>query len=221
MVEDHFDGRIATDYRRLWPHLFAPAVVEPAADVVVGLAGDGPVLELGVGTGRLAAAVARRGVRVHGIELSPAMVDVLRAETPPGAIDVTVGDMATARAPGTYAVVVLVRNTIMNLTTQDRQVECFRNAAAHLDAGGYFVVEVVVPPWQRLPPGETLVQFDASERHVGIDEIDVATQQSWSHHVCRIDGVRRRFERVVLGALMGVVAWMVERRLVRALARRR
>ena len=193
MVDDHFDGWIAANHRRLWPHLFAPAVVEPAADVVVELAGVGPVLELGVGTGRLAAAVAARGVRVHGIELSPAMVDVLRAETPPGAIDVTLGDMATTRAPGTYAVAVLVRNTIMNLTTQDRQVECFRNAAAHLDAGGHFVVEVVVPPWQRLPPGETLVVFDATDRHVGIDEIDVATQQSWSHHVWTLDGASRRF----------------------------
>jgi SAM-dependent methyltransferase len=193
MVDDHFDGWIAANYRRLWPHLFEPSVVEPAADVVVGLAGGGPVLELGIGTGRLAAAIARRGVRVHGIELSPAMVEVLRAETPAGAIDVTVGDMATARAPGTYAVAVLVRNTIMNLTTQEQQVECFRNAAAHLDAGGHFVVEVVVPRWQRLPPGETLVLFDASERHVGIDEIDVATQQSWSHHVWRLDGASRRF----------------------------
>src|SRR5690349_22348969 len=193
MVDDHFDDWIATNYRRLWPHLFEPAVVEPAAEVVADLAAGGPVLELGIGTGRLAAEVTRRGVRVHGVELSPAMVDVLRAETPPGAIDVTLGDMATTRAPGTYAVVVLVRNTIMNLTTQDRQVECFRNAAAHLDAGGHFVVEVVVPPWQRLPPGETLVVFDATDRHVGIDEIDVATQQSWSHHVWTLDGASRRF----------------------------
>jgi SAM-dependent methyltransferase len=192
MVDDHFDGWIAANYRRLWPHPFEPAVVEPAADVVAGLAGGGPVLELGIGTGRLAAAIAARSVRVHGIELSPAMVEVLRAETS-GAIDVTIGDMATARAPGTYAVAVLVRNTIMNRTTQEQQVDCFRNAAAHLDVGGHFVVEVVVPRWQWLPPGETLVMFDASERHVGIDEIDVATQQSWSHHVWRIDGAARRF----------------------------
>jgi SAM-dependent methyltransferase len=193
MLENHFDARVAEAYRRRWPHLFDPAVLDPAADFVADLASGGPVLELGVGTGRLAAALVARGLRVHGIELSPAMVEVLHAETPAGAIEITIGDMASTRVPGSFAVVVLVRNTIMNLTTQEQQVDCFRNAAAHLDAGGHFVIEVVVPPWQRLPPGERFVAFATDDRHVGIDEVDVATQRSRSHHLWLDRGERCAF----------------------------
>jgi SAM-dependent methyltransferase len=191
--DDHFDAWIAQRYRTLWPHLFEPEVVGPAVDFLAGLAGSGPAVEFGIGTGRLAVPLQRRGVRVHGIELSTAMVEELRAQPDPARIDVTIGDFATARAPGEFTLVYLVRNTIMNLTTQDEQVDCFRNAAAHLVPGGCFVVEVVVPPWQRLPPGETVVPFDVSPAHLGFDEIDVATQASWSHHYWFLDGETKRF----------------------------
>ena len=134
-----------------------------------------------------------RGVRVHGIELSPAMVTQL--ETKPGAADigVTIGDFANATVDDTFTLVYLVRNTIMNLTTQDEQVECFRNAAAHLGPGGCFVIEVIVPGLQRLPPGETVRPFTVTPTHLGFDEYDVASQIAFSHHYWMIDGALETF----------------------------
>ena len=179
--------------RVLWPHLFDPQVVEPAVSFLADLAGAGRALELGIGTGRLALPLSRRGIRVHGIELSAAMVEQLRAQPGSADIGVTIGDFSTAKARGTFTLAYLVRNTIMNLTTQDAQVECFRNVASHLAPGGSFVIEVVVPPWQRLPPGDTVLPFDVSPAHLGFDEIDVATQSSWSHHYWFVDGATTSF----------------------------
>lgn len=193
VAENYFDEWIAEGYERLWPSLFDPAVVEPAVAFLADLAGGGRVLELGIGTGRLALPLSHGGLSVRGIELSPAMVAQLRAQPGSDVIEVTIGDFATAKADGAFRLVYLVRNTIMNLTTQDEQVKCFSNAAAHLEPGGCFVIEVVVPPWQRLPPGESLLAFDASPTHIGLDEIDVGTQNSWSHHCWFIDGDAKRF----------------------------
>lgn len=193
MAENYFDEWVATRYRSLWPRSFSPEVVEPAVAVLADLAGTGRALELGIGTGRLALPLSRRRVSVHGIELSAAMVEELRRQPGADEIDVTVGDFATTRVPGAFSLAYLVRNTIMNLTTQDAQVECFRNVAAHLGPGGRFAVEVVVPPWQRLPPGATVVPFDVSPDHLGFDEIDVATQTSRSHHHWFLDGETRSF----------------------------
>ena len=144
---------------RFWASLSEPAVVDPAVSFLADLAGAGAALELGIGTGRIALPLSRRGVRVHGIELSPAMVAQLQAK--PGAPDigVTIGDFATTKVEGTFTLAYLVRNTITNLTTQDEQVECFRNVAAHLEPGGCFVIEVYIPELQRLPPGETIYAF--------------------------------------------------------------
>ncbi len=104
-----------------------------------------------------------------------------------------VRDMATATVSGSFAVVYLVWNTIGNLRTQDEQVECFRNAARHLEPGGRFVVEVGVPALRRLPPGQTAVPFDVDERHLGVDTYDVVSQQATSHHVWTDDdGSTRR-----------------------------
>ncbi len=152
--EIHFDERIAAGYDAASPDMFDPAVIDPAVDFLIDLAGDGAALELGVGTGRVALPLQERGVPVHGIDLSPAMVERLRAKPGADNIGVTIGDFATARVDATFRY--LVYNTITNLTTQDEQVECFRNAAAHLEPGGCFVIEVVVPDLQRLPPGETV-----------------------------------------------------------------
>ena len=146
------------------------------------LAGDGHALELGIGTGRIAVPLAARGVEVHGIDLSRAMVERLRAKPGGEGIPVTIGDFATAKADGTFRLAYLVYNTIMNLTTQAAQVACFRNVAAHLEPGGCFVIEVMVPDLRRLPPGERFVVFDGSETHWGIDEYDVANQGLISHH---------------------------------------
>ncbi len=193
VAADHFDAWIAEQFEALWPHLFDPAVLGPAVDFLAELAGDGPVLELGIGTGRVALPLSRRGLRVCGIDVSAAMVGRLRAQPGSAAIDVTIGDFASVVLPERFALAYLVRNTIMNLTSQDEQVACFRNVAAQLDTGGRFVIEVVVPPWQRLPPGETVIPFDVGNTHIGFDEIDVATQQSRSHHYWFLDGQAKTF----------------------------
>src|SRR4051794_551295 len=156
---DRFGERVAARYDERTAEMFEPAVVEPAVAFLAGLADGGAALELGIGTGRIALPLARRGVRVSGIDLSEAMVARLR-EKPGGAdIDVTIGDFATATVDGSFALAYLVFNTINNLTTQDGQVACFRNVAAHLEPGGRFVIEVGVPQLQRLPPGETARPF--------------------------------------------------------------
>ncbi|MBA3302758.1 MAG: class I SAM-dependent methyltransferase [Acidimicrobiia bacterium] len=163
--------------------MFEPAVVDAAVSFLADLAGGGAALELGIGTGRIALPLSRRGVRVHGVDLSPAMVARLRAKPGADDIDVTIGDFATTRVGGTFKLAYLVYNTITNLTTQDEQVECFRNVAAHLGPGGCFVIEVGIPDLQRLPPGETVRAFAVSPTYVAFDEYtDMTAQISWSHH---------------------------------------
>ena len=191
-VRDYFDEPVAARYDASSAAMFDPMVVEPAVDVLAGLAGDGAALELGIGTGRIALPLAARGVPVHGIDLSEAMVKRLRAKPGGADIGVTVGDFATTRVPGEFSLAYLVFNTISNLTTQDAQVDCFGNVAAHLRPGGCFVVEVGIPELRRLPPGETMVVFDAREDHWGIDEYDVASQGLVSHHFSLADGALRK-----------------------------
>jgi SAM-dependent methyltransferase len=188
MPEVYFTEEIAETYDAALAEMFAPAVVDPAVAFLAELAGDGAALELGIGTGRIALPLSRRGVRVHGIELSPAMVARLQAKPGADTIGVTIGDFATATAPGTFRLAYLVFNTIMNLTTQDEQVECFRNVAAHLEPGGCFVIEVQVPDLQRLPPGETARPFSLTPTRLGFDEYDVANQILVSHHYSTVDG---------------------------------
>ena len=180
--DGHFGEPVADRYDETSNAMFDPAVVEPAVDFLAGLAEGGRALELGVGTGRIALPLAARGVPVHGIDLSRAMVRRLRAKPGGEGIEVTVGDFATTRVEGSFRLAYIVWNTIMNLTTQAEQVACFRNAAAHLEPGGRFVVEVGVPDLRRLPYGERFVIFDASETHWGVDEYDVANQGLISHH---------------------------------------
>jgi SAM-dependent methyltransferase len=180
--EDHFGGRVAERYDESAADMFDPAVVEPAVDFLAGLAGEGAALELGIGTGRIALPLARRGVRVHGIDLSPAMVARLRAKIGAEDIGVTIGDFATTRVDGAFSLAYLVFNTINNLTTQDEQVACFENVAAHLEPGGCFVIEVGVPGLRRLPPGETVRAFTVSPTRLGFDEYDVVSQGLVSHH---------------------------------------
>ena len=172
--------------------MFDPAVVDPAVDLLVELAGSGRALELGIGTGRIALPLARRGVPVHGIELSQAMAARLRAKPGGDDIGLTIGDFATTTVDGTFTVAYLVFNTIMNLTTQEEQVACFRNVAAQLEPGGCFVVEVGVPDLQRLPPGETVRPFHVSETRWGFDEYDVVRQGLISHHLELVDGRAER-----------------------------
>jgi SAM-dependent methyltransferase len=191
--DGYFDERVAARYDESSADMFEPAVVDPAVDFLADLAGSGRALELGIGTGRLALPLAQRGVPVHGIELSRAMVARLREKPGGEEIGVTVGDFATTTVDGAFSVAYLVFNTIMNLTTQDGQVACFRNVASHLEPGGCFVIEVGVPSLRRLPPGETFRVFHASETHWGLDEFDVARQGLVSHHFTVVDD---RIERV-------------------------
>jgi SAM-dependent methyltransferase len=187
--KNYFDERIAERCETYWPELFDPAVVDPAVSFLADLAGTGAALELGIGTGRLALPLSQRGVRVRGIELSPAMVAQLQAKPGADDIGVTIGDFATTRIDETFKLAYLVRNTIMNLTTQDEQVECFRNVAAHLEPGGFFVIEVIVPELRRLPPGETMRAFTVTPTHLGFDEyVDLVAQSSFSHHYWVVDG---------------------------------
>jgi SAM-dependent methyltransferase len=185
---DHFGERVAARYDESVADMFEPDAVDPVVDFLAELAGDGAALELGVGTGRIALPLAERGVRVHGIDLSTAMVERLRAKPGAEAIGVTIGDFASTRVEGTFTVAYLVFNTIMNLTTQDEQVACFQNVAAHLAPGGCFVIEVSVPQLRRLPPGDTFVAFDVGRTHLGFDEYDVAQQGLISHHYSLVDG---------------------------------
>lgn len=191
--DGYFDEPIAARYDESSADMFDPTVVEPAVDFLVELAGKGRALELGIGTGRIALPLAQRGVPVHGIELSKAMVARLRAKPGAEAVGVTIGNMATTRVDGTFSVAYLVFNTIMNLTTQAAQVACFRNVAEHLESGGTFVVEVGVPGLQHLPPGETFHAFHVSEARWGMDEYDVRNQELTSHHFEVIDGKLERF----------------------------
>ncbi len=191
--DGYFDERVAARYDESAAEMFDPAVVEPVVDLLVDLAGSGRALELGIGTGRIALPLAQRGVPVHGIDLSEAMVARLRAKPGGEAIGVTIGDFATTTVEGTFSLAYLVFNTISNLTTQAAQAACFRNVAAHLEPGGCFVIEVGVPELQRLPPGETIRAFHVSETRWGLDEYDVAAQGLTSHHFELVDG---RLERL-------------------------
>jgi SAM-dependent methyltransferase len=180
---------VAAVYDTTSAEMFEPAVLDPAVDLLATLAGDGPVLELAIGTGRVALPLSERGVAVHGIELSAPMVEQLRTKPGADAIDVTIGDMATTRVDGTFSLVYLVWNAITNLTTQQEQVAVFANAAAHLARGGCFVVEVVVPQVRRLPPGELGRVFVLRDDHVGIETFDdLEGQVSWSHHWMTVGG---------------------------------
>jgi len=182
MPEDHFGPRVAERFDERYGYQADPAVVGPVVDFLADLAGDGRALELGIGTGRIALPLSERGVQVHGIDLSESMIEKLQAKPGADRIGVTIGDFATTKVDGTFSVAYLVVNTIMNLTTQDEQVSCFGNVAAHLEPGGCFVIEVLVPRLQRLPPGERFQPFHVGTHHVWFDEYDVATQGLVTHH---------------------------------------
>ena len=194
MTRVRFDAEIAARYDADSAAMSRPEVLEPAVQLLAEIAGDGAALELAIGTGRIALPLSARGVRVHGIDISDPMLAQLRKKPGADRIGLTVGDIATTRVPGSFRLVYLVFNTITNLTTQDAQVGCFENAAAHLEAGGCFVVEVFVPDLRRLPPGERVRAFDLSGTHLGFDEYtDFAGQILHSHHYWIEPGGLRTF----------------------------
>ena len=190
---DLWDAEAAARYDQSSAEMFAPDVLDPTVDLLARLAGDGPALELAIGTGRVGVPLAARGVPVTGIELSEPMVDQLRHKVGEQELPVMIGDMATTRVPGEFSLVYLVYNTIGNLRTQDEQVECFRNAGRHLAPGGRFVIEVGVPALRRFPPGQAAVPFVVSDRHLGFDTYDLVDQQGTSHHYWPDEGAGARY----------------------------
>ena len=181
-----FGERVAADYDdRSGP----PS--DETVDFLAELAGDGAALEFAIGTGRVAVPLAERGVKVAGLDNSEAMLRRLREKTT--GIEAVEGDMATTRVDGEFALVFLVFNTISNLTTQDAQVACFANAAAHLKPGGRFVIENGVPALQSLPPGQTVLPFRADPEGFSYDVYDVVTQNFSSQHFYIVDGKLEAF----------------------------
>jgi SAM-dependent methyltransferase len=186
--DGYFGEEVAATYDAATSGMYDQSVIDCVVDVLAELAGDGRALEFGIGTGRIAIPLARRGVEVHGIDMSKAMVARLH-EKPDGAgIGVTIGDFAAARVSGEFSLAYLVFNTIGNLTTQEAQVACFINAAEHLQAGGSFVIEVGVPALRLLPPGQRAVPFDVGDECWAYDLYDCATQSMTSNYVDDMDG---------------------------------
>jgi SAM-dependent methyltransferase len=194
-VDNHFGIEMAKGYDVSEDTPERRAELAKCVKVLHRLAEGGSVLEFAVGTGRIALPLSATGLLVTGIELSPAMLAVLRRKPGAEALTLAQGDMAKTRLDNRFQLVFLVYNTIGNLTTQAAQVACFRNAAGHLVPGGRFVVENIVPPLRRFPPGSAGVTFATSPDHTGIDVIDTATQSLVSHHYTRApNGVLRHSE---------------------------
>jgi SAM-dependent methyltransferase len=178
-----WDEDVAEVYDVTYSAKFDAAVLDPMVDRLAELAHGGAALEFAVGTGRVALPLSARGIAVHGLELSPHMADRLRSKAGADAVPVVIGDMTTARVPGTFTLVYLVANTIMNVTTQEDQIAVFANAATHLGPYGCFVVEVMVPQLRSVPAGEIGRVFTLAPDHVGIETFDDLTGQiAWSHH---------------------------------------
>ena len=182
MPQNTFVGEIARRYDAADAAANDPAAIAPVVERLAELANGGAALEFAIGTGRIALPLRERGVTVKGIEISHDMVAELRRKPGGGDIEVVIGDMASARVPGDFALVYLVFNTISNLLTQQEQIACFGNAAAHLPAGGCFVIELQVPQLRRMPPGERAYPFAITPRHLGFDTYDFASQRLTSHH---------------------------------------
>ena len=186
--EGYFGERVAAVYDAHSASMFDPAIVGPAVDTLAELAGGGRALELAIGTGRIGLPLAERGVPVAGIDNSEAMLDRLREKPGAERIEFVAGDMATTRMDGEFSLVYLVFNTIFNLTTQDGQVACFENAAAHLRSGGRFVIEARVPELQRLPLGQTVLPWRADPSGLSFYVYDVVTQRLSGQHFYLEDG---------------------------------
>lgn len=190
-----WNSEVAQRYDTPGTGMFAPDTLGPTVERLARLAGEGAALEFAIGTGRVAVPLAERGVPVTGIELSRPMVEQLRTKADEATIPVVIGDMATTVAPGTYSLVYLVYNTISNLLTQAEQVECFRNAARHLTAGGRFVIELWVPELRSLPPGRTATVWQTDRDYIGLDTYDVLNQHVVSHHFHFDDSEQARLYR--------------------------
>jgi hypothetical protein len=163
---------------------------DAAVAFLEALAGGGPALELAIGTGRIALPLAATGVRVDGIDISKAMVAKLRDKPGGDRLVVTIGDFADVSVAESYRLVYVVFNSLFNLLTQDDQVRCFENVAAHLTDDGAFVVETFVP---------TFLMRLRDDQYVDAESVEVG--EVWLD-VGRHDPVAQRLDEthVVLGA---------------------
>lgn len=166
---------------------------EAAIDRLAELAGSGRVLELGIGSGLLALPLAARGIDLHGIDLAPAMVARLRAKPGGDAIPVTMGDFADVAVEGTFSLIFVAYNSFFALQTQDDQVRCFQNVAAHLADGGVFVLEAFVPQSANFSAG--LKVTAVTDERVGLkaSEHDPVRQRLKSQHVVIRNGEIRLY----------------------------
>jgi SAM-dependent methyltransferase len=187
-----YGDRIAGVYDQ-W--LGLPGDADEAAEFLAQLAGRGPALELAIGTGRVALPLAAKGVEVHGIDASEAMVAKLREKRHGEAIPVTIGDFADVGLDGTYPLIYVVFNTFFALLTQEDQLRCLGNVARHLQDDGAFVLQLFFPD---------LSLFDRNSRaavqHVGTDELlldlgrlDATTQRIDTQHVVIQEGLIRSY----------------------------
>jgi SAM-dependent methyltransferase len=162
---------------------------EPAVDFLADLADGGRVLELAIGTGRIALPLARRGVVVEGVDASEAMLERLRAKPGADSIPVTIGDMAEVGVSGPFRLVYLVANTLFCLLSQARQAECFQNVASVLDADGMFVIECFVPDLTRFDRGQRVQALAVSEDSATLElSRHDAVQQRVTSQVVTLDG---------------------------------
>jgi SAM-dependent methyltransferase len=164
-----------------------------SVETLAELAAGGKVLELAIGTGRVALPLAARGLAVKGIEASETMVAKLREKPGGSAIPVVIGDMAEARVHDSFDLIYLVFNTIFNLTTQEAQVRCFQNAARHLNTGGVFVVETVVPDLSGYVDGQRMkgswARMDSARFEIAIHD-PVAQTVAFQRIVISADGTQ-------------------------------
>ena len=191
-----YGERIAEVYD-LWPGV--PVNAKAAAEFLASLAKGRRALELGLGTGRVALPLAARGVKVHGIDASPAMVAKLRQKPGGAAIPVEIGNFADVRIGGRFALVYVVFNTFFGVLTQDEQVQCFSRVAKRLAAGGAFVIEAFVPDLSRFDRGQrtSTLLLDDDRAIIDAATIDYANQVVRSQHILISDSGIRRYPVVL------------------------
>jgi SAM-dependent methyltransferase len=180
-----YGDRIADVYDTWHGEEDYPFQTEESIELLAELAGSGPVLELAIGTGRLALPLAARGLEVHGVDASEAMVAKLREKPGGAALPVTLGDFADVPVDGAYRLIFVAFNTFFLLRSQDEQVRCFENVAAHLDGDGVFLIEVFVPDLTRFDRNQRVSAFkvEADRVVVNVDSHDPLEQTVASQHV--------------------------------------
>jgi SAM-dependent methyltransferase len=187
-----YGDRIADVYDS-WGGL--PDDTHEAVELLAGLAGQGPALELGIGTGRVALPLRERGIEVHGIDASERMVERLRAKPGGGAVPVTIGDFAEVGVGGTFSLVYVVFNTLFALSDQGAQVRCFERVASRLRPGGSFVVEAFVPDLTLYERGQRIATHSLGDDQVHLlaTLLDPVEQRVRSQHVVIEEGGTRLY----------------------------